>query len=154
MMGYINDAGRFLIARTIVLLGVVLDLWQRLRIRCFAANQRRLRLKYRLHTDTPVVSYGPRVVESIRHAAAYVGRGARFAVTSGSTGEPKQILYTTRRLRTLEFTFSEMFARAVRAYGLKRASLYVFSSFQPDASLTSMLLDKPKLPPYFSTLQA
>ena len=154
MRGYFNDTGRYLIARTIVVLGVVLDLWQRFRIRRFVANQRRLRRKYRLHTETPVVSYGPRVVESIRHAAAHVGHRARFAMTSGSTGEPKTILYTAHRLRTLKFTFSDMFARAVRAYGLKRTSLYVFSSFQRDASLTSMLLDEPKLPPYLSTLQA
>ena len=154
MRGLVNDALRFLIARMITLLGIALDLWQRLQIRCCAASQRRLKQKYRLHDDTPVVSYGPRVVESIRHAAARAGRDARFALTSGSTGEPKRILYTNRRLRTLKFTFSDMFARAVHAYGLKRTSLYVFSSFSRDASLTSMLLDEPKLPPYFSTLQA
>ena len=149
-----NDALRLIIARIIMLLGIALDLRQRFRIVRFAANQRRLKRKYRLHADTPVVSYGPRVVESIRHAAARVGRDARFALTSGSTGEPKQVLYTRRRLRALKFTFTDMFARAVRAYGLKRTSLYVFSSFSQDASLTSMLLDETRLPVYFSTLQA
>ena len=154
MRELVNDALRFLIARMIALLGVVLNLRQRFRIARFAANQRRLKRKYRLHADTPVVSYGPRVVESIRHAAAHAGRDVRFALTSGSTGEPKKILYTNRRLRALKFTFTDMFARAVRAYGLKRTSLYVFSSFSQDASLTSMLLDETKLPVYFSTLQA
>ncbi len=47
-----------------------------------------------------------------------------------------------------------MFARAVRAYGLKRTSLYVFSSFSEDASVTSMLLNEQKLPAYLATLQA
>ena len=154
MTALFNDAIRFVIARAIRLGGLVSDLWQRLRIRRFAANQHRLKRKYRIHADTPVVSYGPRVVESIRHAAAHAGRDARFATTSGSTGEPKMILYTNRRLRRLKFTFSDMFARAVRAHRLKRTSLYVFSSFQQDASLTSMLLNEPKLPPYTSTLQA
>lgn len=154
MRGFINDVLRFVMAHAIYVLGVALDLWQRVRITRFAANQRRLKRKYRIEYDTPVVSYGPRVVESIRHAAARAGRHARFAMTSGSTGEPKKILYTSRRLRKLKFTFSDMFARVCRAYGLKRTSLYVFSSFQPDASLTSMLLDEPKLPPYFTTLQA
>ncbi len=154
MRELINDALRFLIARMIMLLGNALDLRQRFRIARFAANQRRLKRKYRLHADTPVVLYGPRVVESIRHAAARAGRDAKFALTSGSTGEPKQILYTNRRLRTLKFTFTDMFARAVHAYGLKRTSLYVFSSFSQDASLTSMLLDETKVPIYFSTLQA
>lgn len=149
-----NDAIRFVIARAIFIAGFVLDLWQRLRIRRFRVNQRALKRKYRIHDDTPVVSYGPRVVESIRHAAAHAGRGLRFAMTSGSTGEPKQILYTKRRLRRLKFTFSDMFARAVRAYGLRRTSLYLFSSFQHDASLTSMLLNEPGLPRYIATLQA
>lgn len=154
MTGFVNDTLRFVIARVIVLLGGVFDLRQRIRIRCFAASQRRLRQKYRLHDDTPVVSYGARVVESIRHEAAHAGPDATFALTSGSTDEPKKILYTKHRLRTLKLTFSDMFARAVYAYGLKRTSLYVFSSFSQDASLTSMLLNEPKLPPYLSTLQA
>ena len=154
MSELVNDALRFIIARIIMLLGIALDLRQKFRIARFADNQRRLKRKYRLHADTPVVSYGPRVIESIRHAAARAGNDARFALTSGSTGEPKKILYTSRRLRTLKFTFTDMFARAVRAYGLKRTSLYVFSSFSQDASLTSMLLDESKLPVYFSTLQA
>jgi hypothetical protein len=154
MRALINDAFRFVIARMIVLLGIVLNLRQGFRIFRFAGSQRRLKRKYRIQDDTPVMSYGPRVVESIRHAAAHAGPDAKFAQTSGSTGEPKKILYTNRRLRALKFTFTDMFARAVRAYGLKRTSLYVFSSFSQDASLTSMLLDESKLPIYFSTLQA
>ncbi len=154
MTGFVNDTLRFFIARVIILLGVLLDLRQRIRIRRFRTNQKRLRREYRLHDDTPVVSYGPRIVESINHAAAHAGPDAKFALTSGSTGEPKKILYTKHRLRTLKLTFSDMFARAVRAYGLKRTSLYVFSSFSHDASLTSMLLNEVKLPSYLSTLQA
>ena len=153
-MGLVNDAFRFLIARVIILIGVALDLWQRFRIARFSANQRRLKRKYRLHNDTPIVSYGPRVVESIRHTAARAGLDARFALTSGSTGEPKRILYTDRRLRHLKFTYSDMFARAAHTFGFRRTSLYVFSSFSRDSSLTTMLLDEPKLPPYLSTLQA
>ncbi|HET9710662.1 MAG TPA: GH3 auxin-responsive promoter family protein, partial [Pyrinomonadaceae bacterium] len=54
----------------------------------------------------------------------------------------------------LKLTFSEMFARACYAFGIKRTSLYVFSSFQTDESLTSLLLDENSLPNYISTLQA
>ncbi|HKS09785.1 MAG TPA: hypothetical protein VJS13_09585, partial [Pyrinomonadaceae bacterium] len=50
--------------------------------------------------------------------------------------------------------FSDMFARACHAFRIERTSLYVFSSFQQDASLTSLLLDEHKLPPYLSALQA
>ena len=149
-----NDAIRVVIAHVIRWSGIVLSGWQRIRISRFNANQRRLKRKYRLQPDTPIVSYGPRVVESIRHAAARLGRDVRFAMTSGSTGDAKNILYTNGRLRRLKFAFSDMFARAAHAYGLKRTSLYVFSSFERDESLTSMLLDEHKLPFYLSTLQA
>ncbi|HKR22226.1 MAG TPA: GH3 auxin-responsive promoter family protein [Pyrinomonadaceae bacterium] len=154
MRGWFNDAIRSVIARSILLTGVVLSGWQRTRIRRFAVNQRRLKRKYRLQSDTPVLSYGPRVVESIRHAAARLGSDARFAMTSGSTDNPKQIVYTKHRLRTVRFAFSDMFARACTAYRLSRTSVYVFSSFERDASLTSLLLDEEKLPLYVSTLQA
>lgn len=154
MTGPVNDAFRFVIACGIRILAVVLDIRQRVRIARFTSNQLRLKRKYRIHSDTPVLSYGPRVVESIRHAAAHAGGDAQFVLTSGSTGEPKKILYTKRRLRGLKFTFSDMFVRACRAQRLRRTSLYVFSSFQRDTSLTSVLLSEAKLPPYFSTLQA
>ena len=154
MRGVINDVLRFFVARAISLGGILLDYRQRMRISGFAGSQRRLRRRYRIAIDTPVVSYGPRVVESIRHAFVHAGRDARFALTSGSTGEPKKILYTRRRLRVLKFTFSDMFARACRAFGWKRTTLYVFSSFQTDESLTAMLLNENKLPPYVATLQA
>lgn len=150
----INDALRRLIARATVLAGAFLDAHQRLRIRRFSRTQQKLKRKYRIAAGTPVVSYGPRVVESIRHAFVHAGRDARFAMTSGSTAEPKKILYTERRLRALKFTFSDMFARTCRAYRFKRTSLYVFTSFQQDASLTSMLLNENRLPAYLSTLQA
>ncbi|HKR13927.1 MAG TPA: GH3 auxin-responsive promoter family protein [Pyrinomonadaceae bacterium] len=135
MRALINDAIRFIIGRTILLFAPVLNGRQSIRIFSFNANQRRLKLKY-------------------RHAAARCNTDARFAMTSGSTGEPKKILYTRRRLRSFKFIFSAMFIRACGAYRLRRTSLYVFSSFQQDASLTSLLLDEHKLPPYFSTLQA
>jgi hypothetical protein len=63
-------------------------------------------------------------------------------------------LYTTRRLRACKWIFSDMFVRACRAFQIKRTSLYVFSSFEPDDSLTSLLLDEVDLPNYFTTLQA
>src|SRR6185369_13527187 len=69
---------------------------------------------------------------------------------------PKEILYTRRRLLALKLTFSDMFARACYAFQIARTSLYVFSSFETDTSLTSLLLDENKieLPHYLSTLQA
>lgn len=154
MRPLINDCLRRIIGWTIKILGCVSTSLLRLRMRGYGQNQERLRRRYGIHRDTPVLPYGPRVVQSIQSAAVKAGPAARFAQTSGSTGKPKEILYTKRRLLALKFTFGDMFARACYALRVKRTSLYVFNSFQSDASLTSLLLDENALPSYFSTLQA
>jgi len=148
----VNDCLRQLIAWTIIVFGLAGNGWQRLRIVTFRANQRRLKRKYGISAITPVIPYGPEVEHSIRNAART--RKARFATTSGSTGKPKEILYTRRRLLALKLTFSDMFARACYAFRIARTSLYIFSSFETDTSLTSLLLDETKTPGYISTLQA
>ena len=154
MREYVNDFLRSIIRWTIVVLGLISDRLLRFRILGYSRNQQRLKQKYGITRDTPILTYGPRVVESIQGTARKAGRTASFAETSGSTGKPKQILYTPRRSLHLKLTFSDMFTRACHALGLKRTSLYVFNSFQPDASLTSLLLDENRSPNYFSTLQA
>ena len=154
MRGNVNDLLRGIIGRTIAIAGLVSNSLMRFRIAGYARNQKRLRRKYSIERDTPVLPYGPQIVESIQNAALKAGSRAQFAKTSGSTGKAKEILYTKRRLLALKLTFSEMFARVCYAFSIKRTSLYVFSSFQTDASLTSLLLDENALPNYFSTLQA
>jgi len=151
MRGQINDCLRGTISLAIAIAGLISNALLRLRIVLYARNQKRLKRKYGINIDTPVLPYGPQIVQSIQTAAR---PGSQFAQTSGSTGKAKQILYTKRRLLALKLTFSEMFARACYAFAIKRTSLYVFSSFQTDASLTSLLLDENSLPNYLSTLQA
>jgi GH3 auxin-responsive promoter len=134
MRGWVNDWLRSVIAGGIRVAGVVFSELQRRRLRRYEVKQERLKRKYQrfLHTETD----------------------GRFAVTSGSAGDPKRILYSTERLRMCKWVFSDMFARACCAFRIGRTSLYVFSSFEPDDSLTSMLLDEVDLPNYLTTLQA
>ncbi|HSK64080.1 MAG TPA: GH3 auxin-responsive promoter family protein [Pyrinomonadaceae bacterium] len=122
------------IARCIHVAGVAFIALQQFRLSRFRCNQERLARKYKrqLNPETE----------------------GKFAITSGSTGDPKRILYTTRRLRTFKLVFSDMFARACRVFRIDRTSLYVFSSFAPDESLTSLLLEEVDLPNYLATLQA
>lgn len=154
MRGRVNDYLRRITGWTITAVGLVLTGLTRFSIAGYRRRQKRLKREYGITHDTPVLSYGPSVVESIQSAAVKAGPAVIFAQTSGSTGKAKEILYTGRRLLKLKFTFSDMFVRACYAYGIKRTCLYVFNSFAPDASLTSLLLDEDKLPNYFSTLQA
>ena len=143
----INDCLRSAIAWIIRVVGLIASSILTLRLLCFVRNQKRLKQKYGITSDTPIT-------QLIQTAAIRIGAGAVFARTSGSTGNAKQILYTRHRLRSLKLTFSDMFARACYAFSIKRTSLYVFSSFETDESLTSRLLDESKLPNYLSTLQA
>ncbi len=154
MRALLNDCLRYVISWTIKLVGLLCRCRQRLQIIAFRANQKRLKRNYGIRLDTPLMSYGPEVECSINKAAQKHGSDARFATTSGSTGKPKEILYTRRRLLALKLAFSDMFARACHSFRIARTSLYVFSSFETDTSLTSLLLDERALPNYFSTLQA
>ena len=154
MRRQINDLLRSIIGRTIKVFGVFCEVLMRFRVFVYNRNQARLKGRYGIARNTPVLPYGPQVIESIQSAAMKAGRSARFAQTSGSTGKPKEILYTRRRLFRQKLSFSDMFARACYAFSIKRTSLYVFNSFQSDESLTSLLLDETAAPNYISTLQA
>lgn len=126
MRGVMNDCLRQVIRYSIRLIGFHLTYLQERRIRKFKAC-------------------------AVRPDQSTDGR---YALTSGSAGDPKRILYTRRRLRTVKLVFIDMFVRACSAFAIKRTSLYVFSSFEPDESLTSLLLEEIDLPNYLSTLQA
>jgi len=154
MTAFCNDSLRHLIASVIKTMGLICSARQRLRIIAFRTNQKRLKRKYGICRDTPVLSYGPQVESSIRNAARQHGPNAKFATTSGSTGKPKEILYTRGRLLALKLAFSDMFVRACHAFQIPRTSLYVFSSFETDTSLTSLLLNETDLPNYLASLQA
>lgn len=151
MRAFINDFLRVLIGWAINALGLISNRLQPLRISHFKTNQKRLKHRYGITAGTPIASFSE---QSIRAKALKLGHNPKFAMTSGSTGKPKQLLYTPQRLRTLKLTFSDMFVRACNAFQIQRTSLYVFSSFEADASLTSLLLEEDKLPNYLSTLQA
>ncbi len=154
MRGFINDCLRRVIGYSVGSLGFLLTGALQIRIRWLSRNQHRLKRKYNIAADTPVLAYGPEMEQLIQTAASAAGSRARSATTSGSTGHPKRILYTTRRLRSAKLTYTDVFVRACWAFGIKHTSLYVFGSFTKDASLTSMLLAEKKLPDYVSTLQA
>lgn len=154
MRGLINDCLRRVIALGIEGLGLVLTLVHRIRIRFFLSNQRRLKHRYGVSSQTRVVTFGPELELLIDRAAARAGQGAKFAYTSGSTAKPKRILYTKGRLRQVKLAYVDFIARCCWSLHLKRSSLYVFSSLTTDDSLTSMLLEEKSVPPYFSSLQA
>jgi len=152
--GLLNDCLRRLVALGVGLLGLALSAAHHYRIAAFARDQRRLRARYRITPETPVLTFGPELERLIEEAAGRAGPAAAFASTSGSTDRPKRLLYTRARLRAFGLAFVDNFSRCCRSLGVRRTSLYVFSSLGGDDSLTSMLLAERRPPPYLSTLQA
>ena len=150
----LNDSLRVIISSGLRMLGAVFTLIHRLRIRLVPFDQNRLRARYQLRDDTPVCAYDNVVEAHINAAASDKRAKVRFAITSGSTGVPKRVLYTKARLRMLKLVFSDFYLRCCWALPIRRTSLYVFSSLSQDQSLTSMLLEEEHLPSYFATLQA
>ena len=154
MRGLLNDALRWLIGTALSGLGLVLEIIHRLKMHTFSWRQERLRKRYGISADTPILSYGAELESHIAAAAARASGDVTFALTSGSTAQPKRILYTRRRLRSVGLTFLSVFARSYWALPIRRKSLYLFSALDKDDSLTSMLLDENEVPNYLATLQA
>ncbi len=96
MRGMINDFLRRLIALGIEGFGLVLTIVQRFRARTFFRTQKRLSLRYKITSNTPILTFGPELERLIERAAAKGATRAKFAWTSGSTAKPKRILYTNR----------------------------------------------------------
>jgi hypothetical protein len=152
MRGWAQDMLRAWIAIWVRLIGGVLHLRQRRQIRLFGRTQRRLTQAYGLVPQTPIVHHGQALDAALKASAA---SKTRFAATSGSSGIPKQIPYTTARIRMVKRLYMDAFCRAFWAMGIKRTSLYVFSATRSDDSLTTLMMaERRTLPPYFSTLQA
>ena len=152
MRGLLHDALRACISLGARNTGRLLALRHWWRLRRFAVNQRRLHARYKLSVDVPILRHGPELQASLE---AQAGPGVAYAATSGSSGVPKRIPYTRGRVRMVKAVYMDAFARAYAALGIRRTSLYVFSSLKRDASLTALMMAEGRdLPPFFSTLQA
>ena len=146
-----NDALRCMLSRTLCLWGLLLQVVHQFRIWGFDWNQRRLRQRYGIDVNMPISRWDTQTERRLLQRAA---KDSQLAQTSGSTRDPKRIPYSLRRLRSVRWTFQEVFSRAIWALGIRRTSLYFFGSLSRDRSLTSIVLAEKKLPLYLMTLQA
>lgn len=150
MSGLSNDLLRWAIGVGIRILGFTLDIVHRLRLRFYYSTQRRLKKKYRIRRDTPVVSSW----EGSNPPASRGDRKLHYAVTSGTTAEPKAIPYTRGRLFRVKWAFCRVYSRFAWRLSVKHPSLYIFSSLRSDDSLSSLLLETESVPPHLALLQA
>ena len=135
-----NEVARAVLRASVVACGRFFDAGLRWQIARFAATQERLRRRYGIRDDTPILPWGPEVEASIaRFAAAHAD--ARFAFTSGSTSRPKRVAFTRARLRRIKRGSFSVAARLYARHPGCRAGLFILSSLKSDDSLTSLLLD-------------
>ncbi len=152
MRGALHDLARLLIALGTRALGWALRVRHRVRLMRFGRVQAALHRRYGLGPDVPIMLHGPELQAQLE---ARAGRHVAYAATSGSSGLPKRIPYTAARVRAVKQVYMDSFCRAYAALGVRRTSLYVFSSLKQDESLTALMMSESRsLPPFFSTLQA
>lgn len=154
----LNDLIRAMIGVAIRGMALGLELVLRYRIATYRWRQQVLRRRFNIAENTPIRQYDAETrarIES-RHSELQLSgkRDLSFALTSGSTREPKKILYTRKRLLLTQFAFAESFTRILAQLGLRRKSIFIFSALQGDRSLTALLLEEPRLPSRLSLLQA
>ena len=148
-----NDALRWWIDRFIGACAVIFRIILIVRMKCYYRRQESLRRQYAVIGSTPVHVYDDFMRDLIKQKYEEREHGAVYACTSGSTSIPKKIIYDSRRLRRTRMVFIDAFFRRLARLRGHR-TLYIFSCFDDDASLTALLLKERGLPPYLSGLQA
>ncbi len=123
----------------------------RLRVARHRRVQASLRRRYGIEPHTPIHRFDEcrARIQAVREK---LGDRALDALTSGSTHEPKRLVYSRARLRATHLAFSETYSRLFLQLGMKRKSFFVFSPLGSDSSLTSLMLDG-KPPPRMACLQ-
>lgn len=149
-----NELMRGLIRWGLLALGAWLQLWWPLRAKRFGQQQARLKTRLGVGPKTPIVSYGAHVEAQLAAARANDELPARQALTSGSVNAPKRIGYSEKRLKVARWVFFESLSRVFWALGAKRTVLFVLAPARADASLTSLLLEEQRPPPWWALLQA
>lgn len=149
MRATVNDLLRAAISATLRLAGALEEVRHGRRIRTYYADQRKLRQRYGIQDETPLVQDIPGP-----DAAEAAAPGNQVALTSGTSSTPKRVLYTPRRLRAVRHVFVASFLRVFWMCAIRRTSFYVFGSLEDDSSVTSMLLAEKRMPPLLALLQA
>lgn len=119
-----------------------LDALLSLRLATYRHEQEVLARRYGLEGLEPE-PYGASTRQRILERAATCQGPKEFAWTSGTTREPKQILYPRLRLRQLQQIYVAQAILAYRHAGLGRPAFYFLTSMAPDRSISGLLAREP-----------
>ncbi len=151
MGALLNDGLRFLIGVSLRTTGAITETLHRVRARNHMRSRSKLRRRFGICPETQLTREVPQVEPLSTRS---VLGSTRLAHTSGTSGDPKRLAYSRRRLAAVRWVFIDSFMRAFWMLGVRRTSLYVFGPLEEDESLSSLLLSEDRLPAYLTTLQA
>lgn len=113
-----------------------------IRLARYVRDQKGLGRRYGVEGHQPE-SYTDSTRERIlKHAATFHER-KEFAWTSGTTHQPKQILYPRRRILALQQLYVVQAILAYSDAGLGRPAFYLLSNMAPDRSVSGLLAREP-----------
>ena len=141
--GLAGDLGRFAAGVLLRAAGRAAAARHRLRLALRPLHERRLRSRLGITSATPLTRDLPPVPP-----------GTPVALTSGTSGEPKRVAYSRKRLRAARAAFVDGMLRLIAERRIARPSLYVFGPLDPDRSLSSLLVGERRAPPWPILLQA
>jgi hypothetical protein len=107
-------------------------------LRFYRRRQHALATRYALAGISPE-AYGPAVQARITQAASRLHEPHMFVLTSGTTAEPKRLLYTHRRLRRVRQTILEQTLLSYRHLHLSRPVFYPLTDLLPNTTLSGAL---------------
>ena len=119
-----------------------LDALRYLRLATYRHDQEALARRYGVEGLEPE-PYSESMRRRILERAASCRGPKEFAWTSGTTREPKQVLYPRRRLRQLQQAYVAQAILAYRHAGLGRPAFYFLTSMAPDRSISGLLAREP-----------
>jgi len=114
------------------------------RLTRFQRDQQQLRNKYQITDSTPVRSYDQETRQQIEFCAQKY-KNIRFATTSGTTGTPKKIAYTERRLKQYKTDARASAIRCFYQFSIKKPGIFILSSLKVDDSFASYVLHEPRI---------
>ena len=151
-----NDFQRACIGIVLTFVGWCLEFLFWFRVLRFRSSQGSLRRELKLDALTPASRFGPEVQERLKNTFESLRRSGDepvWAETSGSTREPKRLVYTRSRLKLSHLLFFDSYTRIFTRLKIQRRSFFIFASIRPDRSLTSLLLTEGRIPPRLVCLQ-
>ena len=142
----VTDSIRWALSKLIPLIGNLATKKMLSKITDYQSSQHELKKTYHV-SETKILSYSEDLREKIIQKQQ--SEGGVFAFTSGSTSKPKQILYTTDRLKLFKKSSALSSLQGFHLMKVTNPSMFIFASLQKDDSFASLVVSSEVKAPSF-----